>query len=515
MAERLLIFDTTLRDGEQSPGATMNTQEKIRMARQLEALGVDVIEAGFAASSPGDFDSVRQIAGALQKAQVASLSRCNPQDIEKAWQAIKAGVRPRIHTFIATSELHMRYKLCQTPEQVLDSIAKNVSYAASLCPDVEFSAEDASRSEPDFLVRAFDTAIGAGAATLNIPDTVGYAQPGEFGEFVRYIIEHTRKDRPVIFSVHCHNDLGLAVAVSLAAVLAGARQVEGTISGIGERAGNAALEEITMALHVRKDYYPCLPGIVTEQIYPSCRMLSRIIGQPIPLNKPLCGDNAFAHEAGIHQDGVLKKRETYEIMKAESVGRGSNSIVLGKHSGRTALRGKLEALGYKLGDKDVDLVFEGVKYLADRKEEIFDEDVEALVLEKVYRVPDQYRLVSLSVQSSDAALPPTAAVVMELRGERRQHVGFGDGPIDAAFRSICHIVGRRPALENYQVNAITGGTDAQGAVTVRISENGVSAVGRGAHVDIIRASALAFVNALNRLAKKEEENTGADDNARP
>ncbi|MDR2051251.1 MAG: 2-isopropylmalate synthase [Deltaproteobacteria bacterium] len=508
MCDRLIIFDTTLRDGEQSPGATMNLQEKISMARQLETLGVDVLEAGFTASSPGDFESVRQIAGVLKKTQVASLARCNREDVDTAWAAIKGALHPRLHLFLATSPLHMRHKLCKTPEEVLESVDLNIRHAAALCPNVEFSAEDASRSDPDFLVRVFDTAIKAGASTLNIPDTVGYAQPGEFAEFVRYIIERTPREREVVFSVHCHNDLGLAVANSLAAVRAGARQVEGTISGIGERAGNASLEEITMALRVRADYYGCLPGVVTEQIYPTCRMLSRIIGQPIPLNKPICGDNAFAHEAGIHQDGVMKKRETYEIMSAESVGRSSNLIILGKHSGRNALRRKLETLGYELEEKEVDLVFEGVKYLADRKEEIFDEDIEALVLEKVYRVPDRYRLISLSVQSSDAAIPPTAAVVLEARGEERRQVSFGDGPIDATFQSICQVTGRRPKLEKYQVNAITEGTDAQGEVTVRISENSVSAVGRGAHVDILRASALAFVNALNRLAKKEEEGGG-------
>ncbi len=508
MSERLIIFDTTLRDGEQSPGATMNLQEKIRMARQLEVLGVDVIEAGFAASSQGDFESVQSIAAVVKKAQVASLARCNTGDIDKAWGAIKNAANPRIHTFLATSALHMEYKLRKTPQEVLEMIEKNIGYAASLCPNVEFSAEDASRSDPDFLVQAFNTAIGAGATTLNIPDTVGYAQPEEFGELVRYVIEHIRpfpKDKKVIFSVHCHNDLGLGVATSLAAVRAGARQVEGTVLGIGERAGNAAIEEVTMALHVRKDYYNCLPGIVTEQIFPTCRMLSRIIGQPIPLNKSIVGDNAFAHESGIHQDGVMKKRETYEIMSAESVGRSNNMIILGKHSGRNALRKKLESLGYSLADNDIDVVFKAVKDLADRKAEIFDEDIEALVLEMVYRVPDQYKLVSLNVQSSDCAIPPTAAVVMDIHGVSHRHVTFGSGPIEAVFYAISNTVQRQPRLEKYQVNAVTGGMDALGEVTVRISENGVSAVGRGAHVDIIRASALAFVNALNRLAKKEEE----------
>ncbi|MDR2503568.1 MAG: 2-isopropylmalate synthase [Deltaproteobacteria bacterium] len=505
MADRLIIFDTTLRDGEQSPGATMNLPEKIRMAEQLEKLGVDVIEAGFAASSPGDFESVNRIAATIKTATVASLARCNREDIFRAWQAVQVAAHPRLHVFLATSPLHMRHKLEKTPEQVLESIATEVSYAASLCPDVEFSAEDASRSEPDFLVRAFDTAMAAGASTLNIPDTVGYALPEEFAGLVRYIMERVRQDKKVIFSVHCHNDLGLATANSLAAVRAGARQVEGTVSGIGERAGNACIEEVTMTLRVREDYYNCLPGIVTEQIYPTCRMLSHIIGQPIPLNKPVSGDNAFAHEAGIHQDGVMKKRETYEIMSAEAIGRSSNLIVLGKHSGRSALRRKLEDMGYSLADRDVDVVFAAVKELADRKEEIFDEDVEALVLEKVYRVPDHYVLLGLQVQSGNASLQPTAAVSMEARGRRVQKAAFGAGPVDAAFNAVCSALKRRPKLESYLVNAVTGGMDALGEVTVRISENGLSAVGRGAHVDIIQASALAMVNALNRLTKKEEE----------
>lgn len=502
---RLIIFDTTLRDGEQSPGATMNLSEKITIAKQLETLGVDVIEAGFAASSPGDFESVQQIAAVVQKAQVASLARCNKSDIDKAWDAVKNAKNPRIHVFLATSPLHMEFKLRKSPEQVIAMIKENVAYAVSLCPNVEFSAEDASRSEPDFLVKAFDTAIEAGATTLNIPDTVGYAQPEEFGELVKYVVNNTRKDKDVIFSVHCHDDLGQAVANSLAGVRAGARQVEGSINGIGERAGNAAIEEMVMAINVRKDFYQLECGVTTEQIYPTCRMLSRVIGQPIPLNKPVTGDNAFAHESGIHQDGVMKKRETYEIMSAESVGRANNMIILGKHSGRNALKGKLGSLGYDLEDGDIDLVFAAVKRLADRKEEIFDEDIEALVLEEVYRVPDHYRLASMNVQSSDAGIPATAAVAMEISGVRHQHVTFGAGPIDATFNAISSIVERHPKLESYMVNAVSQGMDAQGEVTVRISENGCNAVGRGAHEDIIQASARAFVNALNRLAKKEEE----------
>lgn len=506
MSDRLLIFDTTLRDGEQSPGATMTLPEKLRMAKQIEALGVDVIEAGFAASSPGDFEAVREIASVLTQCEVASLARCNKSDIDRAWEAVKDAKKPRIHVFLATSPIHMEHKLRKTPEQTLVMIAENVAYAASLCPNIEFSAEDASRSDPDFLVKAFDAAIGAGATTLNIPDTVGYAVPEEFGALVAHVIRNTRKDKKAVFSVHCHNDLGMGVACSLAAVKAGARQVECTVCGIGERAGNAALEEITMALNVRKDFYGCETGIVTERIYPACRRLSRTIGQPIALNKPIVGDNAFAHESGIHQDGVMKKRETYEIMSAESIGRSRNAIVMGKHSGRNALRGKVEELGHKLSDTDLDLVFEAVKRLADRKAEIFEEDIQALIFEEVYRMPDLYKLRQVSVQSVGGGMPPTAAVIMEVAGETRRHAGFGIGPIDALFKTICHITGRSPKLESYQVSAITGGTDAQGEVTVRVKENGINAVGRGADPDVINASARAFANALNRLAKKEQEN---------
>ncbi|MDL2313754.1 2-isopropylmalate synthase [Desulfovibrio sp. OttesenSCG-928-C14] len=514
--ERLIIFDTTLRDGEQSPGATMNLQEKISMARQLESLGVDVIEAGFPASSQGDFEAVRAIAENIRHSVVAGLARCTKSDIDRAWEAIKDAARPRIHIFLATSPIHMVHKLRKTPQEVLEAIRVNVAHASTLCQDVEFSAEDASRSDPDFLVQAFNEAVLAGASTINIPDTVGYAQPEEFGALVRYVIAKTRPETPqgrqVVFSVHCHNDLGMGVACSLAAVRAGARQVEGTIAGIGERAGNAALEEIVMALHVRRDYYGCLPRVNTEQLYPSCRTLSRIIGQPIPANKPIVGDNAFAHESGIHQDGVMKNRETYEIMSAQSIGRQDNAIIIGKHSGRNALRRKIEALGYNLGDEEINLVFAALKRLADRKEEIYEEDIEALILEEVYRMPDVYRLEHLSVQSGGKTSPPTAVLVMEVEKARKQHVAFGTGPVDAVFKAVCEAIGRSPRLKRFQINALTEGTDAQGEVTVRIEENGIKAVGRGADSDIINASARALLNAMNRLVKKEKENGSADEN---
>jgi 2-isopropylmalate synthase len=505
MADRLYIFDTTLRDGEQSPGATMNIHEKVQLARQLEMVGVDIMEAGFPAASKGDFEAVKTIAATVKNAQVAGLCRAVQPDIDHAWAAIRNAAHPSIHTFIATSPVHMQYKLRKSPEQVLEMARDAVRYAAGLCSNVEFSAEDASRSDWDFLTRVVETAIDAGATTINIPDTVGYAQPDEFGALVRYVMENARNSHKAVFSVHCHNDLGLAVANTLAALKAGARQAEVTVSGIGERAGNAALEELVMALRTRHAYYDMETGIKSEQLFPACRLLSMIIGQPIPANKAIVGANAFAHESGIHQDGMLKNRETYEIMTPESVGRTKTEIVLGKHSGRNAINGKLEELGYRLTPEQTQLVFDAVKKLADRKKQIYDEDMEALVLEEVFRIPDMFRLVHLSVQASDTGVPPSAAIVMEVGGERRQHTTFGVGPIDAVFNAISQIVGRAPQLRHYSVNAITGGTDAQGEVTVKLQENGSAAVGRGADADIITASAKAYLNALNRLAKKEQE----------
>ncbi len=500
---RVIIFDTTLRDGEQSPGATMSLKEKIRMAQQLELLGVDIIEAGFPASSPGDFESVSTIAKEVRNVRVAGLARCLPSDIDRAAEAVRHAKKSRIHTFLATSPLHMEHKLNKTPDQVLRMIETGVRHAASCAEDVEFSCEDASRSDLEFLVQACKIAVENGARTLNIPDTVGYAQPDEFAQRIKYLRE--RIDPSVIISVHCHNDLGLAVANSLAAFRAGARQAEVTVGGIGERAGNAALEEVIMALTVRRHYYNLSHGIATEQIYPTTRLLSRIIGQPIARNKPIVGANAFAHESGIHQAGVLKNPETYEIMTPASIGLSGNALVMGKHSGKNAVKAKLESLGYNLDSDQIDLVLAAMKRLADKKKEIYDEDLEALVLEEIYRIPDKYRLVHLGVQSSDTGLPPTAVMVIEVDGQRVEHAGFGVGPVDAVFQGIAHVTGRAPKLEQYSVNAITGGTDALGEVTVRLSEGDRTAVGRGSHPDVINASARAYLNALNRLAKKQEE----------
>ncbi len=505
MADKIYFFDTTLRDGEQSPGATMNHREKIRLARQLETLGVDIIEAGFPVSSQGDFDAVRDISLTVKNCQVAGLTRALLKDIDRTWEAIKHGANPRIHTFLATSPLHMQYKLNKKPEQVLEMIEAAVKHASKYTSNVEFSAEDASRSEWEFLARATEIAINSGATTINIPDTVGYAQPEEFAELIRYLLEKVPNSDKAVFSVHCHNDLGLAVANTLAALRAGARQAEVTVSGIGERAGNCSLEEVAMNLYTRAPYFELESNIKTEQIYPTCRLLSMVIGQPIPPYKAIVGANAFAHESGVHQDGVLKDRRTYEIMTPESIGRGKSELVLGKHSGRHALKSKLEEMGYALEDENLVLVFEAIKKLADKKEHIYDEDIEAVVLEEVFRIPDKYRIKHLSVQSGTMGVPPVAAVIMEIDGKVVQKAGFGVGPIDSVFNTIAEMVGRSPKLRRFTINAITSGTDAQGEVLVRIEEGGCSAVGRGADPDIIVASARAYVNALNRLAKKEDE----------
>ena len=506
-SNRVIFFDTTLRDGEQSPGCTMNHAEKLRIAHQLEILGVDVIEAGFPASSQGDFDSVQAIAKqAGDNIQICGLARCMEKDIRRCWEAISVAKNPRIHTFLATSDLHMKYKLRKTPEQVIEMIKSSVSLAASLTSNVEFSCEDASRSDKDFLCRACGTAISDGATTINLPDTVGYAEPDEFAQLVKYVIENTPGADKAIFAIHCHDDLGLGVANTLAALRVGARQAEVTLCGIGERAGNTSLEEVAMNLAVRKDYYGLESNIVSTQLYPSCRLLSMTIGQPIPHNKAIIGANAFAHESGIHQDGMLKNRQTYEIMTPQSVGRDSTNLVIGKHSGRNAVRSKFESMGYKLDDEQLQTIFEAVKDLSDRKKKLYDEDLMALVQDKLYRMPDSYRLSHVSVSSSDAGgVPPTAAVLMDVDGIEKSHAGFGVGPIDAVFNVIADMVGRQPELEQYSVNAITGGTDAMGEVTVRIAENGFSAIGRGAHPDIIVASAKAYVNALNHLVQAEKE----------
>jgi 2-isopropylmalate synthase len=495
------IFDTTLRDGEQSPGASMNVDEKILLARQLDKLGVDIIEAGFAASSEGDFDSVDRVSKEVKRPIVLSLARAQEGDIKRAIKAVDKANHPGIHIFIATSDIHLKHKLRMSRNEVLDAASIAISFAKKHLDYIEFSAEDASRSEPDFLVQVFAEAIRVGAKTLNVPDTTGYAIPSEFGSLMRYLIDHTEGSNQVIWSAHCHNDLGLAVANSLAAVANGARQVECTINGIGERAGNTSLEEVVMALKTRKGLFGVDTQVITEQIYPSSRLLSQITGIPIPINKPIVGDNAFAHEAGIHQDGILKEKITYEIMTPETIGISGNRLVMGKHSGRHAFDERLKEIGFNLNKDDLNRAFLRFKELADKKKEVYDEDIEAIVAEEVLRLPgrpDRYELLYLNVNSSSNGIP-SASVKMRVDGQECMDHGTGDGVVDACYKSISKITGSRARLVRYSVKAITGGTDAQGEVSCLIEDGFVSVTGKGSHTDIIMASALAYINALNRL----------------
>lgn len=498
MRERVVIFDTTLRDGEQSPGASMNTAEKMRLARQLEKLGVDVLEAGFPAASDGDFEAVSKIAGKLKHIEVAALARTSKDDIDRAWGAICHAVKPRIHTFIATSDIHMDYKLKMTRDEVVKTAVEAVKYAKSFTDNVEFSAEDGSRSDRDFLCRVFEAAIEAGATTVNLPDTVGYAIPQEFSDLVKYVMTNTPNIHKAVLSVHCHNDLGLATSNTLAAIIAGARQAEVTINGIGERAGNTSLEEVVMALHTRPNYIPVSTNIKTEHIYPTSRLVSMITGIMVQPNKAIVGANAFAHEAGIHQDGMLKNPMTYEIMKPETIGLSESKLVLGKHSGRHALRSHLRELGYDLSDEELKVVFSKFKELADKKKHVVDEDLEVLVTEGILRTTDIFRLEYLHVTCGTTVLP-MASVRLTINGRPVQGAGYGNGPIDSVFDTIACLTNTRSELLRFSVSAITGGTDAQGEVTVRLSENGLVALGRGADPDIITASAKAYINGLNRL----------------
>ncbi len=500
MKDQLIIFDTTLRDGEQSPGASMTRDEKLRIARQLERMRVDVIEAGFAAASNGDFEAVRAIAETVKESIVCSLARANENDIRRSGDAIKPAARGRIHTFIATSPIHMEKKLRMTPDQVVEQAVKAVGWARGFTDDIEFSAEDAGRSDIDFLVRIFDAVIQAGAKTINVPDTVGYNVPEQYAATMRTLIERVPNADKVIWSVHCHNDLGLAVSNSLAAVLAGARQVECTINGLGERAGNASLEEIVMAVRTRADVFPVETRIDTTQIVPASKLVSQITGYPVQPNKAIVGANAFAHESGIHQDGVLKHRETYEIMRAEDVGWGANKLVLGKHSGRNAFRARLKDLGIEIGSEEkLNHAFARFKELADKKLEIFDEDLHALMSdEAVTPETEHYRLVA-SRFHSETGETPQAAITLTVAGAEHQTSAEGSGPVDAAFKAIESIVGSGSELLLYSVNAITTGTDAQGEVTVRLAKGGRVMDGQGADTDIIVASAKAYLNALNKL----------------
>jgi 2-isopropylmalate synthase len=496
--KHIIIFDTTLRDGEQSPGASMNQAEKLRIASQLELLGVDVIEAGFPAASDGDFEAVKKIAETLKKAQVAALCRANEADIRRGWDAIKDAVNPRIHTFIATSELHMKYKLQMEPADVLNQAVESVKLAASFTSNVEFSAEDGSRSDPDFLCTVFESVIDAGATTINLPDTVGYAVPEEFGKLVAYVIENTSNIDQAVLSVHCHNDLGLATANTLAAIQNGARQVEVTINGLGERAGNTSMEEVVMSLKTRPNFFSHTTHIDTTRIYPTSRLVSMITGIMIQPNRAIVGANAFAHEAGIHQDGVLKNPMTYEIMKPETVGISKNNLVLGKHSGRHALAAHVRSMGYDLSDEEINIVFQKFKNLADRKKQILDEDIEALINEGVLRTSEVFSLEYIHVLSGSTVFP-TASVQLKIHGRLVQGALEGTGPIDAVYNIISKLTHTKSELLRFTISALTEGTDAQGEVTVRLKEDGVVALGKGADPDIITASALAYLNGLNRL----------------
>ena len=502
MTDTILIFDTTLRDGEQSPGCSMNLEEKLQVAHQLEAMGVDIIEAGFAIASEGDFEAVREVARAAKRATVASLARAAIADIDRAWEAVQHAQHPRIHTFIATSPLHMAVKLNKSPDEVLEAIHRTVSHARNLAPDVEWSAEDATRSEPDFLARAIETAINAGARTINLPDTVGYATPETYGAIFRDMIGRVPNADKAVFSTHCHNDLGLAVANTLAAIMGGARQVESTINGIGERAGNAAVEEIAMAIRVRHDVMPVKTNIVSTEITRASRLVSGITGFQVQPNKAIVGANAFAHESGIHQDGMLKDSSTYEIMTPESVGVTQSNLVMGKHSGRAAFRSKLEEMGYELGDNAFQDAFARFKALADAKKQIFDDDIVALVDDEVLRGHDRIQVKEVEIYCGSNG-PQRAILTLEVDGTEKTVATKGSGPVDALFKAIRQIVPHDAAvMERYEVHAVTGGTDAQAEVSVLLSEDGRTTRGRGAHHDTMVASARAYVNALNKLMVK-------------
>ena len=504
MSKQVYIFDTTLRDGEQSPGASLNIEDKIQIARQLARLKVDIIEAGFPISSPGDFEAVTAIAQDLKGVTVAALARTNFEDIDRAWEAVRHAEQARIHTFISTSDIHLQHQLRMSRAQVLEAAVAAVKRAKSYTADVEFSTMDASRSDLDYLCQVLAAAIKAGATVVNIPDTVGYAVPEEWGKYIKAITERVEGIEKVIVSVHCHNDLGLAVANSLAAVRNGARQVEGAINGIGERAGNAALEEVIMTLHTRKDLYSCYTGVRTEEIYRTSRLVSSRTGMKVQSNKAVVGKNAFAHESGIHQDGVLKERTTYEIMSPAMVGISKSNLSLGKLSGRHAFRQRLEDMGYSFSDDELVLLFERFKKLADKKREITDADLEAILEEEISNVPSAYTLKYLHV-SSGTTIVPTATVVLwkEQEDESLEEAACGNGPVDAICKAVDKITGLNCTMTNWEVGAVTSGKDAIGDVTLRITcDDNKIYTGRGISTDILDATALAYVNAVNKKINK-------------
>ncbi len=504
-SNRIVIFDTTLRDGEQSPGASMNLDEKMRIAQVLEAMGVDIIEAGFPIASEGDFEAVNEIAKVVKNSTVCGLARATRGDIERCAEAVKPAVRSRIHTFISTSPLHMEYKLQMAPEAVFEKVIESVTLARNFTDDVEWSAEDGSRTEHDFLCRCVEAAIDAGARTINIPDTVGYALPFEFAALIEMLFNRVPNIDKAIISVHCHNDLGLAVANSLAAVQAGARQIECTINGLGERAGNAAMEEIVMAMKTRQDSMAYVTGIDTSHIIKASKLVSTVTGFTVQPNKAIVGANAFAHESGIHQDGMLKHAGTYEIMTPESVGLSTSKLVLGKHSGSHAFSEKLNDLGYDLGDNAIKDAFKRFKDLADVKKEVFDEDIIALVDDEVVATNDNIKLLSMEIKCGTVHRPPKAEVELEVGGVAKSCARTGDGPVDAAFNCIKELFPHEARLQLYQVHAVTEGTDAQAKVTVRLEEGGKTVNGQSADTDTMVASVKAYINALNKLLVKREK----------
>jgi len=507
--KNILIFDTTLRDGEQSPGCSMNIAEKLEVARALEALQVDIIEAGFPIASPGDFEAIKAVADEIRGCVICGLARSVEADIIRAADAVKNAAKPRIHVFCATSEIHRQYKLKRAKEEIIKMSVEGTKLAKSFTQDVEFSPEDASRTEWDFLVDVVTAVIEAGATTVNIPDTVGYAMPAEFGDLIRHLVAKVPNIDQTVLSVHCHDDLGLAVANSLAAIRAGARQVECTVNGIGERAGNASLEEIVMGIRTRKDFLGVSTGVNTRRIYPTSRLVASVTGTTIQRNKAIVGENAFAHEAGIHQHGLMANRETYEIMKPEEIGIAASRFVLGKHSGHHAFAQRIEALGYTLEAEQITRAFERFKALADKKKEVFDEDIEALIDEQIEQAPEIWILAGVQTTAGSKSIP-TATVSLMREGQVHTDAAIGDGPVDAAYEAIQRITGVQVDLKDYALRAITSGKDAQGEVTLEVEHEGRRFRARGVSTDIVEASALAYLSAINRVLLKANS-----DGARP
>ncbi len=511
--DRLIIFDTTLRDGEQAPGFKMDSQEKLRLAEAIARLGVDVIEAGFPAASPGDFESVREISAQIRSTSIAALARCHEPDIERSWEALSAAEKPRIHVFLATSAIHREYKLKMAKGEILRRTAESVAFARKLCPDVEFSAEDAARTEPEFLSEVIEAAIEAGASTVNIPDTVGYAVPEEFAELINQVRARVRNIEQAIISVHCHDDLGMAVANSLAAVSAGARQVECTINGIGERAGNCSLEEIAMAVRTRPQIYGVITSIDSTKLCATSRLLTSITGVQVQPNKAIVGANAFAHEAGIHQHGVMQHRETYEIMRAEDVGFTGEQLVLGKHSGRHALMKRVNELGFDINEEDAAQLFVNFKNLADKKPQILDADLEALLLDLTHVQRGPWSLATMQCSSGTESMPTVSVRLQHTDGSTKQEAAVGDGPVDATFKAILRAAGlddgsSTASLADYGVRSLTTGEDAQGQATVHCEYQGSVLRGRGLSTDIIEASAHAFIDVVNQIESKSSAGRG-------